>query len=151
MFATIKLAVDYSKLILVRNQMLVSGNSNSVFIEFDLRTDDWMSCDNLRAVFNDYYVRKLDNTLKCDIPQEVLVTPGEIKISLYGIKGDIRLSTNKITFYVEEGCNGGLFSDSETIDPDKIFIVDGGDENGNQMMDDVEHLVIYDGGGVHGF
>lgn len=158
-YATIKLAAKHNKLILVRNQQLAAGNSNSVFMEFDLRTDDWVGCNKLRAVFNDYYTRSLDKCLRCDIPAEVLAIPGEFSVNLYGIDGNIRLSTNKVKFLVGEGCCGGIFpGDGGTssgcggdccFDRDDIFNFDGGDADGD--FTDNETIVVYDGGGVYGF
>ena len=148
-YATIKLAAKHNKLILVRNQQLAAGNSNSVFVEFDLRTDDWIGCNKLRAVFNDYYTRSLDNCLRCDIPAEVLAVPGEFSINLYGIGGNVRLSTNKVKFLVEEGFCGGMFPDSGSgFNPDDIYNSDGGDADGD--FDDGETFVIYDGGNASG-
>lgn len=148
-YATIKLAAKHNKLILVKNQQLAAGNSNSVFMEFDLRTDDWVGCNKIRAVFNDYYTRKLDNCLKCDIPAEVLAVPGEFSVNLYGIDGNIRLSTNKIKFLVGEGCCGGMFPGEEGFNPDDIYNFDGGDADGDFI--DNNTIVIYDGGGVYGY
>jgi len=148
-YATIKLAAKHNKLILVRNQQLAAGNSNSVFVEFDLRTDDWIGCKKLRAVFNDYYTRSLDNYLRCDIPAEVLAVPGEFSINLYGIDGNIRLSTNKVKFLVEEGGSGGMASGSGGFNPDDIYNFDGGDADGD--FNNNETIVIYDGGGVYGY
>ena len=145
-YATIKLAAKHNKLILVRNQQLAAGNSNSVFMEFDLRTDDWVGCKKIRAVFNDYYTRSLDTVLRCDIPAEVLAIPGEFSVSLYGIDGNIRLSTNKVKFLVEEGGFCGMGQDSGGFNPDDIFNSDGGDADGD--FDDNE--IIYDGGGASG-
>ena len=147
-YATIKLAAKHNKLILVRNQQLAAGNSNSVFMEFDLRTDDWIGCNKLRAVFNDYYTRSLDNCLRCDIPAEVLAVPGEFSVNLYGIGGKFRLSTNKVKFLVGEGFCGGMMSDTEGFNPDDIYNPDGGDADGD--FNEEETFVIYDGGGAGG-
>lgn len=151
-YATIKIAANHNKLILVRNQHLAAGNANSVFIQVDLRTDDWIACDKLRLVFNDYYIRKLDSSLVCDIPPEVMAIPGEFSVNLYGIDGNMRMSTSKIKFLVEEGTfGGGLFPDIGEIDPDNTYVFDGGFVHGNQTEEDFDRLIIYDGGGVHGY
>nr|DAR08254.1 MAG TPA: hypothetical protein [Caudoviricetes sp.] len=132
-YAKIKLAANHNQLILVKDQYLTTGNSNSVFIEFALRTDDWLACDNIKAVFNNYYFRSLNEKLICDIPPEVLATPGQFEVGLYGVNDNIRISTNKIEFHVGEGTYGGVFAGSS-----------GG-------SDDPDRLIIYDGGGVHGY
>lgn len=152
-YAKIKLAASHNQLILVKDQALSSGNSNSVFIEFDLRTDDWLTCDKIKIVFNDYYIRSLDNNLMCDIPAEVLATPGQFEIGLYGIHGKIRISTNKLEFHVNEGTCGGIMQEYESggIDPDSIYIFNGGNVEGYQTEEDADRLIIYDGGGVHGY
>lgn len=121
-YATIKMAAKHNKLILVKNQQLAAGNSNSVFMEFQLRTDDWMTCNKIRAVFNDYYTRKLDDNLKCDIPAEVLATPGTFDVGLYGTNGSARLVTNKISFIVEEGACGCFLPDDTEEDDGKTYV-----------------------------
>lgn len=135
-YAKIKLAANHNQLILVKDQYLTTGNSNSVFIEFALRTDDWLACDNIKAVFNNYYFRSLNEKLICDIPPEVLAVPGQFEVGLYGVNDNIRISTNKIEFHVGEGTYGGVIA---------------GSSGGSGGSDDPDRLIIYDGGGVHGY
>lgn len=150
-YAKIKLAANHNQLILVKDQYLATGNCNSVFMEFALRTDDWLTCEKIKAVFNNYYIRTLDKNLRCDIPPEVLVTPGEFEVGLYGINGNIRISTNKIEFHVGEGtCSGMITEPDGSIDPDGTYIFNGGNVDG-YGSDDTDRLIIYDGGGVHGY
>ncbi len=144
-YAKIKLAANHNQLILVKDQYLVAGNCNSVFIEFALRTDDWLTCEKIKAVFNNYYIRTLDEKLICDIPPEVLATPGEFEVGLYGITKNIRISTNKIEFHVGEGTCSGMITE-----PDGTYIFNGGNVDG-YGSDDTDRLIIYDGGGVHGY
>lgn len=108
-------------------------------MEFVLRTDDWLACENLKAVFNNYYVRNLNERLICDIPPEVLATPGQFEVGLYGVNDNIRMATNKIEFHVGEGTYGGVFSGSSG----------GSGETGGS--EDPDRLIIYDGGGVYGY
>lgn len=138
-YARIKLAANHNQLILVKDQPLSAGNCNSIFIEFALRTDDWLACEDLKAVFNNYYVRSLNERLVCDIPPEVLATPGEFEVGLYGVNDTIRMATNKLEFHVGEGTYGWVFSGSS-----------GGSDNPGGS-DDPDRLIIYDGGGVHGY
>ena len=150
-YAKIKLAANHNQLILVKDQCLVAGNCYSVFIEFALRTDDWLTCEKIKAVFNNYYIRTLDEKLICDIPPEVLATPGEFEVGLYGITKNIRISTNKIEFHVGEGTCSGTFTEPDvSIDPDGTYIFNGGNVDG-YGSDDTDRLIIYDGGGVHGY
>lgn len=138
-YARIKLAANHNQLILVKDQPLAAGNCNSIFIEFALRTDDWLACEDLKAVFNNYYVRSLNERLVCDIPPEVLATPGEFEVGLYGVNDTVRMATNKLAFHVGEGTYGGVLSGASG----------GSDEPGGS--DDPDRLIIYDGGGVYGY
>ena len=138
-YAKIKLAANHNQLILLKDQYLAAGNCNSVFMEFVLRTDNWLACENLKAVFNNYYVRNLNERLICDIPPEVLATPGQFEVGLYGVNDKIRMATNKIEFHVEEGTYGGVFSGS------------GGSSGDTGGSEDPDRLIIYDGGGVYGY
>lgn len=150
-YAKIKLAANHNQLILVKDQDLSAGNCNSVFMEFALRTDDWLMCEKIKAVFNNYYTRTLDKKLICGIPPEVLATPGEFEVGLYGINKNIRISTNKIEFHVGEGtCSGMITEPDGSINPDDSYIFNGGNVDG-YGPDDTGRLVIYDGGGVHGY
>ena len=148
-YAKIKLAAKHNQLILVKDQIITAGNSNSVFIEFILRTDDWLTCDKIKAVFNNYYVRDISNNLVCDIPVEVIATPGKFEVGLFATNGNIRLVTNPIEFTVNEGIYGGICSDSTSSDD--VHIYDGGGVEGYPTEEEVSRLVIYDGGGVHGY
>ena len=121
-YATIKLAANHGKLILVKNHQLTAGNIGSVFMAFQLRSDDWQSCEKITAIFNDYYTRELDDNLKCDIPPEVLATPCTFEVGLCGKKENIRLSTNKIEFIVGEGSCGGFFPDNSSGNNGKTYV-----------------------------
>ena len=153
MYAAIKLAAEHGKLTLVKNQYLAAKNYNSVFMEFYLRSEDWLACEDIVAIFNNTYTRRLKGKLKCDIPPEVMSTPGEFCVGLYGVNGDVRMSTNKIYFTVDEGSYTGAPPYLEKEENTDIY--DGGDVNGEidtpDEDKDVERVIIYDGGGANGF
>ena len=49
-YAKIKLAANHNQLILLKDQYLAAGNCNSVFMEFVLRTDDWLACKSQSCI-----------------------------------------------------------------------------------------------------
>lgn len=149
MYAAIKLAAEHGKLTLVKNQYLAAKNYNSVFMEFYLRSEDWLACEDIVAIFNNTYTRRLKDKLKCDIPTEVMSTPGEFCVGLYGVNGDVRMSTNKIYFTVDEGSYTGVPPQLEKQEITDIY--DGGGVNGETDTSDLDRIIIYDGGGVEGY
>lgn len=149
-YATIKLAATHNKLTVVKRVPIAAGNCNSVFVKFALRSNDWLLCERLTAVFNGVYARELDNNLECEIPHEVMAMPGEFTIGLYGINDNVSLVANPVTFMVDEGTNMAVPPVSE--DPNHNYIYDGGDESGNVDNEtNSEVMIVYDGGGVHGY
>lgn len=112
-YAVIKLAVEHSKLKVEREQFITSKSRQSIFIQINFRTNDW---DNVQktVIFNDEYIRTLDEENCCDIPVEAILEEGLLKIGVFGIDGDTRINTNQVCFKIFEG------SYNEGIEPADI-------------------------------
>lgn len=149
-YATIKLAATHNKLTVVKSVPIAAGNRNSVFVKFALRSNDWLLCEKKYAVFNGVYSRELNNDMECEIPYEVMANPGEFTVGLYGINDNVSLVASPVTFLVDEGTNMAVPPVSE--DPNHNYIYDGGDVSGNvENETNSEVMIVYDGGGVHGY
>lgn len=112
-YAVIKLAVEHSKLKVEREQFITSKSRQSIFIQINFRTNDWDNAQKT-VIFNEEYIRTLDEENCCDIPVEAILEEGLLKIGVFGIDGDTRINTNQVCFKIFEG------SYNEGIEPADI-------------------------------
>lgn len=79
-----------------------SGNVGTYICDFDiLENKDFLWLCVFKKEDNAY--QQVIENGKCSIPKEVLENAGQVEIGCYGTKDDTRISTNWLTFRVEDG------------------------------------------------
>ena len=113
---TIAVAANDQDLIITQKPLLASGDKDSVLLHVDFSTE-WDGYSKTAIFYrsvNNVYHAVLDMNDECLIPWEVLASDGTMNFGVYGIKDEIRKTTEVITYKIVKGAWG---EDTKPSDP----------------------------------
>lgn len=103
--ALIKVVCNDQNVSFLKRPNIYSGDVNTDEVEFAF-SDIWTGYTKTAVFYadeNDPYKVPLDDNNKALIPSEVLTTPGKLRFGVFGVKGDLRLTSELVSYKIGRG------------------------------------------------